>query len=237
MNKFLSPYHPLAIWALFIVIGAISAGGRFLLLDGGMWTTAAIIGLAIVLALLARNWPAKEQLGMSFSAWLRGGVLTGIFGAVIVATCTTASAVAMQARSPYYMWYDRYLIASGDRIHLDTNGEPYLFTGAGQDAGSVALTFMLPLVVALFAIAVGLALGLIAQRTRYIIGFLAALLGILALVVIATRLMFPINESPEIPHPITTAWLQILFLIVCGALMVTVSTPIISRVKKRAAYA
>lgn len=185
MKLFLSPFKPAIYLGGFVLLCLAAPLGRLEFGDGGLWTMASAAALCLSFAAGAANWPALNQLGASFNRWINSAVLTALVAAVVLAPLTAASAVYHQAHSPYYWWYDPFIITNGEPMPwIDGNGEPYLVEGAAQDASSAALTLLFHFVIFLTIALVGLAIGL-AKDTRMqwlMIGsvFVGSFLGVLA---------------------------------------------------------
>ncbi|MHA2788165.1 hypothetical protein ACXZ66_03310 [Corynebacterium sp. S7] len=229
MKNFISPTHVALPWLGFLLIGLVAGAGRFFFLDGELWTYLAMVGIVVVMAYLARKWEAKNQLGMDFRRWLRGGQMLGAGGALIIAATTTPAAVIMQRNRPYYTWFDRFLITYGDTWTMDTNGAPYVANRSGQDAGTVTLTFVLTLFVGLVAAVAGIALGLLAGRIRRVVGFVAALVLIPIVVALILWVFIPRNQGFPTMHLTTTPVLQFLLLGISGAIILVLSSRIIAK--------
>ncbi|WP_018297670.1 hypothetical protein [Corynebacterium lubricantis] len=235
MKQFIGPTHGALPWGCFLFIGLVAAAGRFFLLDGGLWTYLAMVGITLVMAYLARNWQAKNQLGMEFGRWLRGGLTLGAGGALIIAACTTPAAVIMQRNSPYYTWYDRFLITYGDTWTMDTNGAPYVANRSGQDVGTVTLTIVLTLFVAAVAATAGIALGLLAGRVKRAMGFVAALIAIPLVVAAIIFVLIPRNQGMATMDLTSTPVLQFLSLGMSAAIILVLSARIINKARSAAA--
>lgn len=189
MKLFLSPFKPAIYLGGFVLLCLVAPLGRLEFGDGGLWTMASAAALCLFFAAGAANWPALNQLGASFNRWMNSAVLTALVTAVVLAPLTAASAVYHQAHSPYYWWYDPFIITNGEPMPwTDGNGEPYLVDGAAQDLSSIALTALFHFVIFLGIAFVGIALGL-ASGTRmqwlmigsmFVGSFLGALAGVLA---------------------------------------------------------
>lgn len=166
MKLFLSPFKAAIYLGVFLVLCIAVPLGRFEFGDGGLWTIAGAATLWILFAIGGSNWPAMNQLGASFTRWMNSAVLTALVAAVALAPLTAASAVYHQAKSPYYMWYDPFIVTNGQPMPwIDGNGEPYLAEGAAQDLSSAASTVLLHFVLFFTMALVGVAVGL-ARDTR-----------------------------------------------------------------------
>lgn len=164
MKLFLSPFKPAVYLGAFLILCIAVPLGRFEFGDGGLWTMAGAAVLWILFAIGGSHWPAINQLGASFNRWMDSAMLTAVVAAVVLAPLTAASAVYHQAHSPYYKWYDPFIVTNGQPMPwIDGNGEPYLAEGAAQDLSSAASTVLLHFVLfftmALVGVAVGLARG------------------------------------------------------------------------------
>lgn len=144
----------------FVIIAVLTAAGRFLILDGDAWNWGAAGATLAVCAVGASHWSALRQLDVSPLAWFRSALATLAVWSVALSAVITAAANLMQANSPYYRLYDRFLATSGDYHHVGTDGEPYVLEGFGVTAGSITATFLIVLLVLLTAGVVGLAVGL-----------------------------------------------------------------------------
>ncbi|MCP1388290.1 hypothetical protein M5J20_08845 [Corynebacterium sp. TA-R-1] len=190
MKLFLSPFKPAIYLGGFVLLCLVTPLGRLKFGDGGLWTMASAAALCLFFAAGAANWPALNQLGASFNRWMNSAVLTALVAAVVLAPLTAASAVYHQAHSPYYLWYDPFIITNGEPMPwIDGNGEPYFIDGAALDASSIAATVLLHFVIFLTMALVGVAIGL-AQGTRMqwlMIGslFVGAFIGALVIAVTA----------------------------------------------------
>lgn len=187
MKLFLSPFKAAIYLGVFLVLCIAVPLGRFEFGNGGLWTIAGAATLWILFAIGGSNWPAMNQLGASFTRWMNSAVLTALVAAVALAPLTAASAVYHQAKSPYYMWYDPFIVTNGQPMPwIDGNGEPYLAEGAAQDLSSAASTVLLHFVLfftmALVGVAVGLARGTRMQwfmlGSMFVGGFTGLLVGI-----------------------------------------------------------
>lgn len=168
MKLFLSPFKPAVYLGGFLLLCIAIPLGRFEFGDGGLWTMLGAAVLAIFFAVGGKNWAAMNQLGTSFNRWMNSAALTALVSSTVVAPLTAASAVFHQSRSPYYWWYDPFLVTNGEPMPwIDGNGDPYLIDGAAQDASSMALTVLLHFAVFFTMAFIGLAIGL-AQGTRMI---------------------------------------------------------------------
>lgn len=189
MKLFLSPFKPAIYLGGFVLLCLVTPLGRLEFGDGGLWTMASAAALSLFFAAGAANWPALNQLGASFNRWMNSAVLTALVAAVVLAPLTAASAVYHQAHSPYYLWYDPFIITNGEPMPwIDEYGLPHLVEGAAQDASSAALTLLFHFVIFLTISLVGLAIGL-AKDTRmlwllmgalFIGSFVGVLVGVVA---------------------------------------------------------
>lgn len=166
MKLFLSPFKPAMYLGIFLVLCIAVPFGRLEFGDGGLWTMAGAATLWILFAIGGSNWPAMNQLGASFNRWMNSAALTALVAAVILTPLTAASAVYHQAHSPYYKWYDPFIVTNGEPMPwTNFSGEPYFVEDAAQDLTSVASTVLLHFVIFLTMALTGVAIGL-ARGTR-----------------------------------------------------------------------
>lgn len=187
MKLFLSPFKPAVYLGAFLILCIAVPLGRFEFGDGGLWTMAGAAALWILFAVGGSSWPTMNQLGASFTRWMDSAMLTAVVAAVVLAPLTAASAVYHQAKSPYYLRFDPFIVTNGQPMPwIDGNGKPYFIEGAAQDLLSVASTVLLHFVVFFTMALVGLAIGL-ARGTRmqwfmlgsmFVGGFTGLLVGI-----------------------------------------------------------
>lgn len=187
MKLFLSPFKPAVYLGVFFILCIAVPLGRFESGDGGLWTMAGAATLWILFAIGGSNWPAMNQLGASFTRWMNSAMLTAVLVTAVLAPLTAASAVYHQAKSPYYVLYDPFIVTNGQPMPwIDGNGEPYLVEGAAQDLTSIVSTVLLHFVIFLTMALTGVAIGL-ARGTRmqwfmlgsmFVGGFTGLLVGI-----------------------------------------------------------
>lgn len=223
MKLFLSPFKPAMYLGFFLVLCIAVPFGRLEFGDGGLWTMAGAATLWILFAIGGSNWPAMNQLGASFNRWMNSAALTAFVAAVILTPLTAASAVYHQAHSPYYKWYDPFIVTNGQPMPwIDGNGEPYFIEGAAQDLLSVASTALLHFIVfftmALFGVAIGLSRGTRMQwlmlASTFVGGFVGALAGSLS----ATALTL---SNPTTPY--------IIFVTAAGLVVLAASAVVFAR--------
>ena len=187
MKLFLSPFKPAIYLGFFLVLCIAVPFGRLEFGDGGLWTMAGAATLWILFAIGGSNWPAMNQLGASFNRWMNSAALTALVAAVILTPLTAASAVYHQAHSPYYKWYDPFIVTNGEPMPwTNFSGEPYFVEDAAQDLTSVASTVLLHFVIfltmALTGVAIGLARGTAMQwfmlGSMFVGGFTGFVVGI-----------------------------------------------------------
>ncbi|WIM68200.1 hypothetical protein QP027_02020 [Corynebacterium breve] len=183
MKLFTSPVHPALPWAIFLLAAIVAAVGREWTFDGQSWTVGAGLVLATTMAYFASRWPALDQLGAKFSAWLAGALSTGVGGAAIMALFITPMTIWNSLRNPWYNRFDALLVTSGDAPFFDTNGEPYLVPNAGQNPTTMALTALIIFLFLATAALVGLAIGLATTVTTKVIIVGAAIVAGFATVV------------------------------------------------------
>lgn len=167
MKLFLSPFKPAVYLGGFLLLCIAMPLGRSITGDGGLWTIFGAFAVLLFFAAGGANWPAMNQLGTSFNRWMNSATLTALVLAAVTAPLTAASAVFHQSRSPYYMYYDQFLVTNGQPMPWTTSdGERYFLEGAAQDASSIAATVLLHVVVLLTAALTGIAIGLTRDTRR-----------------------------------------------------------------------
>lgn len=221
MKLFLSPFKPAMYLGAFLILCIAVPLGRFEFGDGGLWTIAGAATLWILFAIGGSNWPAMNQLGASFTRWMESAVLTAVLVTVVLAPLTAASAVYHQAKSPYYVWYDPFILTNGQPMPwIDGNGEPYFVEGAAQDLSSVVSTtllhFVLFFTIALAGVAVGLARG--TRMQWFMLGsmFAGGFVGVLA-----GALSAPALSNPTTPN--------IIFVTAAGLVVLAASAIVFAR--------
>lgn len=204
MKLFLSPFKPAIYLGISLVLCIAVPFGRLEFGDGGLWTMAGAATLWILFAIGGSNWPAMNQLGASFNRWMNSAALTALVAAVILTPLTAASAVYHQAHSPYYKWYDPFIVTNGEPMPwIDGSGEPYFVEGAAQDLTSVVATVLLHFVIFLTMALTGVAIGL-ARGTRmqwFMLGsmFMGGFTGLV--VAIRTAEMNPFDPYLDLTAP------------------------------------
>lgn len=210
MKLFLSPFKPAAYLGAFAALLLCVPLARFYTGDGGDWTILGAAALAIMFMVGGSTWPAMNQLGASYTAWLNSAAAAALLSSLVLALPTAASAAYHQTQSPYYMWYDPFLITSGAPMDwIDGNGQPYTVAGAGQDAGSLAATVAFHVVVFLLAAALGLATGLtFANRKKLVMFgafFVAAFAGGLTGAIVDSHTVPSAASGASSPNPYVAA--------------------------------
>lgn len=210
MKLFLSTFSRATIATAYI--GALLAlpFGRFFFGDGSIWTVLGGVVLAALFAAAASDWPALNQLGTSFNRWMNSGAATAVAASVVPALVTTASSVINQYRSPYYKYYDLFLITNHEPVELvDAVGDVYHVYFAGQDARTILLTFLATLVFFVLACMTGIALGLAAATSRVwvsIVGVVVASVGhAAAYKLVANATYLRLEDGVRIPDPQSAA--------------------------------
>ena len=226
MKLFLSPFKPAMYLGVFLVLCIAVPLGRFEFGDGGLWTMAGAAVLWILFAIGGSHWPAMNQLGASFNRWMDSAVLTALVAAVALAPLTAASAVYHQAKSPYYIIYDPFIVTNGQPMPwIDGNGEPYFVEGAAQDLSSVTATALLHFVVFFTMALVGVAIGL-ARGTRmqwfmlcsiFVGGFVGTFAGVFSADVLAP-------SNPATPN--------IILLTAAGLVVLAASAIVFARTRR-----
>ncbi|GAA1176060.1 hypothetical protein [Corynebacterium glaucum] len=183
---------------------------RFFFGDGSIWTVLGGVVLAALFAAAASDWPALNQLGTSFNRWMNSGAVTALAASVVPALVTTASSVVNQYRSPYYKAYDLFLITNRETVHhVDAVGDEYLVDFAGQDARTIALTFLATFLFFVLACMTGIALGLAAAAHRVwvpIVGAVIASVGhAAAYKLVADATYLRLEDGVRLPDPQSTA--------------------------------
>lgn len=181
MKFFLSPFtSALVAGAYFVTLLAVPLG-RFWSGHGYQWTLLGSVILAVLFAVVAREWPAFDQMGASFNRWMNSAATTALLASIPLAGAATASAVYNQLDTPHYMFYDPLLVTNSQTVSLvDDAGELYSLSAAGQDAATIAITFGTTLLLYLAACFAGIALGLAAVTHRAgvpVLGVVVAALG------------------------------------------------------------
>lgn len=185
------------------VIIALALGlGRWFLGSGGEWTWLAIFASAGFFLYAAAYWPALHALDVPARRWLGGALGTAALWSLVMTAVATTTANLMQARSPYYAWYDWFLATSGPFHHLDTNGEPYTLNGLGITLGSVSWTFLITFVAFFAFTLLGLAVGVAYRRRKlWIVLGAAAVIALIVLYGISLYLQFLAFQNFEQAGP------------------------------------
>lgn len=201
MTAFLRPVRREFLLLGVIIVLALGLG-RFWAGDGGAWVWLALILTAVFFAAAATNWPALHALDVRSRRWLGQALATAGLWSVVLAATETAAANLMQHRSPYYAYYDWFLVTHGPVEHLDTNGEPYVLQDLGITAGTAAWTFVLSLLMFLIFAILGLAIGLALKRWPQLMALaLAGVVGVLVLAAVTHNLSW--SAEPWLSQPAT----------------------------------
>lgn len=224
MKLFLSPFKPVMYLGIFLILCIAVPFGRLEFGDGGLWTMAGAATLWILFAIGGSNWPAMNQLGASFNRWMNSATLTALVAAVILTPLTAASAVYHQAHSPYYKWYDPFIVTNGEPMPwIDFSGEPHFVEGAAQDLTSVVSTVLLHFVIFITMALTGVAIG-VARGTRmqwfmlgsmFVGGFTGLLMGI-----------YKADVNPSDPY------LYAIFVAAAGPVVLAASAIVFARTRR-----
>lgn len=96
--------------------------------------------------------------------WLASAMLCAAATAVVAAGVLGVAMFIMQGTSPYYFFYDSFIVTSGPVEWVDTNGQPYIVPDAGVAGGEMLLTLLVLFTVFLTAALAGAGLGAVLAR-------------------------------------------------------------------------
>lgn len=193
MTVFLRPVRRGFILIAVIIVLALGLG-RFWAGDGGAWVWLTLVFTALFFAYTASNWPALHALDVRPRKWLGQALATVTLWSVVLAAIETVVANIMQRNSPFYAYYDWFLVTHGPAPHLDTDAQPYVLENLGTTAGTVAWTFVFSLLMFLLFAVVGLAVGLSLKRWPQLVSLvLAAVAGLVLLYTV----LFYLLRAPD----------------------------------------
>ncbi|GAA1176069.1 hypothetical protein [Corynebacterium glaucum] len=153
MKLFLNPFARTSYLAVFVLLLIAMPFGRYYTGDGELWTICGGIALLALFAFGASKWAALNQLGTSFSHWVKSALTVALAVTGILAAATSASSIANQYRNPHYRAYDIFLV---------TNNQPdeiLEVPRAGQDASTMLATLAVTFAFLFLAAIVGIAVG------------------------------------------------------------------------------
>lgn len=189
----------------FLVLTLMLGFGRFLAGDGQAWNILACSASAIAFAVITSRLPAVLSLDVPLRTWLTGLTVSALLWSGLLAVVGTTAAVIMQLRSPYYAWYDTFLVTDGPKDWVDTNGAPYVVDEAGMNLATVLLTFLVYFLAFVFSTLIGAMVGII--RLRF--GVVAAVLSVALVLAAVIGALIWINMSTLdhslAPFPVRTS--------------------------------
>lgn len=177
-TAFIRPARELLV--VFVLLALALGFGRHLAFSGDTWNTFACAATAITFAVATTRLRAVKALDVPVRTWLGGLTLTSVIWSLLLGGVGTASAVISQLNSPYYSWYDQFLSTAGPMDWVDTEGDPYVFDGAGIGPGRVLLTFAVYSVALLFSAL----LGALAAAVRLRFGTTAMVLAVAVILIV-----------------------------------------------------